>query len=510
MTSRERGATAVIVAASMILLIGIAAVAIDLGAGFNERRQDQVAADAGSLAGALEAINGATAVTQEAADFVASNLETTTAAMASSWISCVDPASERNAEPGDNFQSTVLANAAASWLGATPSSPSDWCMSFDPVKQLFRVRIPDQFVDTTFAGVIGSSSVSTGASAVTQIVTAAPGQILPFALDNGPSGGDHVCLSSGPTGLAVDPCDGSTTGNFGTLKGRQFGSPTLGTDENCNSSPVGQTLAQNIALGFDHVVVTDPDGLVSNEVRDVCKNPLVDTLNTDTGFPNNGTEAGLVGPVPSTSYGTPTARLRKTFTGSVVTQQFSDIFNTPSTQPIDNTPLWDYLLPSSVVDYGGLDATTTADDAPASCDPDPSGPLEIDTWQEMVACLDDYANVGPSNAVIFDEDLLQNSARFSYIPQFWESSLGTGNSWNHINRFRAVYINITVWKKGSNYGFHAPGEGCLLGDCTTSGWAMKQVTAYTFPDNALPPLLRGDPIPPSPGLNPISEVLLAR
>lgn len=493
--SQDEGASAVIVAASMVLLIAMAAVAIDLGAGFNERRQDQIAADAGALAGALEAINGDQALTEEAATYVASNLGTTVANMDASWVSCIDPDSDRNTQPGDNFVSTSLANAASAWLSATPTNPDNWCMSFDPVKQLFRVKIPDQFTETTFARVIGTTSLATGASAVSEIVTAAPGQILPFALDSGPQGGEHVCLSSGPNGLAIDPCDGSTTGNFGTLKGRQFGNPQLGTDENCNSSPVGQTLAQNIALGIDHIIVTDPDNDPANEVRDVCKNPLVDTLNTDTGFPNNGAETGLVGPVPSTSYlPNPTPRLMKGFApGATVTSTPLEIFNG---HEVDNTPLWDYLLTSGV-SYDDIDA-------PASCDPGP-----MSSWTDMEACLADYASGGYST-VIFSEDLLNNLSRFSYIPQFWENSLGNGNSWNHIRRFRAVYINITVWKDGGNFGAHAPEEGCIEAACGTSGWSMTQVTAFTFPDAALPALLRGDPIPPSPGLNPISEVLLVR
>jgi Flp pilus assembly protein TadG len=54
MLNREKGATALLVASSLIMLIGFAAVAVDLSAGFNERRQGQTAADLGALAGAVE------------------------------------------------------------------------------------------------------------------------------------------------------------------------------------------------------------------------------------------------------------------------------------------------------------------------------------------------------------------------------------------------------------------------------------------------------------------------
>ena len=53
---RERGASALLVALSMLMLLGFAALAVDIGAGFNERRQDQNAADAAVLGGALEVL----------------------------------------------------------------------------------------------------------------------------------------------------------------------------------------------------------------------------------------------------------------------------------------------------------------------------------------------------------------------------------------------------------------------------------------------------------------------
>ena len=47
---RERGATAILVALSLVLLLGFAALAVDGGAAFDDRRQQQSAADTGSLA----------------------------------------------------------------------------------------------------------------------------------------------------------------------------------------------------------------------------------------------------------------------------------------------------------------------------------------------------------------------------------------------------------------------------------------------------------------------------
>ncbi|MEE9177907.1 MAG: pilus assembly protein TadG-related protein, partial [Acidimicrobiia bacterium] len=44
----DRGATALLVALAMVMLMGFAAVAVDSGLGFDERRQQQSAADVGA------------------------------------------------------------------------------------------------------------------------------------------------------------------------------------------------------------------------------------------------------------------------------------------------------------------------------------------------------------------------------------------------------------------------------------------------------------------------------
>lgn len=503
LTRDERGATAVLVAAMMVVLIGMAAIAIDVGAGFNERRQDQTAADVAVMAGAINSVNGGAAVRTQVLDLALRNLSYTSAEEQALWESCVDPAAQRNVEAGDNF---VALPAPAGW---TLTDPANWCISFDSAKGLLRVRVPDQVLDTTFGAVLGTDTLTTSASAVSEVTFGATGGILPFGLTSSTGAGDHICLSSGPTGLAVDPCDGSTTGNFGVLKGRQFGNAALGTSVNCNASPVGQTLAQNIAIGYDHIVVTDPDGLASNEVRDNCFNPFVDTLNTDTGFPNNGAQDGLVGPVP----GGFTPRLQAS---GATTTNFGYAMN--------DEPLWDYLLPQTTngssdpswdgnPDYQG---TFGSADAPAICDPDSfasGSPFDWDgdgtldqpaSWQHMEACLEAYES-GSYTAVMINDSILSNTARFAYVPQFWENSLGTGNSWLHIRRFRAVYLQATIWKSGSNWAAFYPGEACA--GCSGSGWDMKHLTAFTFSDSALPPELRGDPIPGSIGLNPFDATL---
>lgn len=507
----ETGASAILVALALVLLLGMAALAVDIGFGLRERRIDVASADMSVMAGAIDTVNGPTQVISEALDFARLNLPTTYTAgqWQTLWEGCVDPASERNFGP----YTFVALNPNG--IGWTPSQPSDWCISLDPAHGLLRVRIPDQDVPTTFARVLGATTIQTHAAAVARLVTRSPGGVLPFGLPSSAGGGDHLCLSSAPTGNALDPCAGSLTGNFGTLKARQFGNTFLGTLQNCTASPLGQTLAQNIATGIDHLIVTDPDGVAANEVRDECVNPFVDTLNTDTGFPNNGAEEGLIGPVA----GGFTPRLQKN-------GPFASVFNG---EQINDQPLWGFLLGSGP-DYGGLATGPTADDAPASCNPttftgsgaidfdgngisddiDGNGPDTATSWQHMAICFRQYLGDmdfngsiegSPSSVEIFSLSVADNASRFAYVPQFWESTLGTGNEWNHIQRFRAVYLQSTGWKNGNNYEFHNPGENCLPA-CNGNGYSLRQLSAFTFPDLALPEILRGNP-PFGGGVNPL-------
>ena len=55
-TRLDRGAAAIIVAISMLVIMGFAALVIDLGAGFNERAQDQSAADASVITPSVRTI----------------------------------------------------------------------------------------------------------------------------------------------------------------------------------------------------------------------------------------------------------------------------------------------------------------------------------------------------------------------------------------------------------------------------------------------------------------------
>ncbi len=171
---------------------------------------------------------------------------------------------------------------------------------------------------------------------------------------------------------------------------------------------------------------------------------------------------------------------------------------------LDDRPLWHWLLTS--LSYDGIDAPTTC--APGS----------ITTWQEMGVCLEDYV-AGGHDTVIFstdmgDRDTNNWTPRFGYAPQFHESSLGPGNTWRHVARFRAIFIQGTWWKQGTNWKAHQPGEGCFddggtATSCTGGGsHALLQVTSWIIPDEALPSELKGDPPGSAVGINPFALRLI--
>lgn len=515
----DRGASALLIAGSMVLIMAVAAIAIDASAGFVERRGDQSAVDIGTMAGAMEVVVGTSgggvsedSIVSEALSYTRSNLPKSYSdtEWQDLWEGCVDPASARNAESDDNFEAL---NPPSSW---TVTDPTNWCVSVDSAKSLLRVRTPDQVIDTTFGNVIGFDSLRTHASAVANLQPG-DGNILPFGFPSSAGDGLH-CLSSGPTGLADDPCSGPTSGSFGTLKVRRF---TPSPYQGCNVAPLNSVLALNIAAGSDHTIVPDSDGDPANEVRDICYNFLVDTLERDPGFPQ-GTEWGL-----ATGDGLPsgeTARL----------QQGSQNKHNVAGNNLEDEGLWRWLLDG--LDYNGS-TTSTTDDAPMFCDPDgfTSGSYDVDydgtaettydfdvppdsiddpleSWQHMRRCLEDYAAEPPGTyAVIFSPDLGDKdggnwSARFGYAPQFWESDLSS--TWLHIKRYRAIFIQGTWWKGGMSWVVHSPGEACS--SCGNSSYSLQQVSAFIIPDDALPAELRGDP--PSSGvgfINPF-KVDLAR
>ena len=76
-SSSERGASAILVASSLTLIFGVAALVLDIGNARTERLELQNAADSGALAGAFELPSDAPAARQVAAEFAFESLDLT-------------------------------------------------------------------------------------------------------------------------------------------------------------------------------------------------------------------------------------------------------------------------------------------------------------------------------------------------------------------------------------------------------------------------------------------------
>lgn len=516
----DRGATAIFVAFVMVVLMGIAAIAIDLGFGFNERRQDQIAADTGVMAGAIDFLQGPQVITSEMLEFVWLNLPSVTGAswdtdadFRNAFLNCSDP--ERTAL-GLSLQPVTEPNNGV-WAGTATLD----CVSLSGLG-FARVRVPDQFVETTFGRVIGFTSFSTAADAVAQLTGRSSLGVLPFGLVSGVGGGDHICLSSAPTGLAEDPCTGAAAGNFGTLKLPIWGNPEVGTTQNCNAAPLNQSLSVNIAVGADHLIFPAASVNDSDEIRDNAANCAsrtfgVNALDTDTGFPS-GTAAGLIGPLPGSA---PPGSVPRLLNSSNTTNLFG--------VNIDNKPLWEYISSSADGCYPACFPSNPSNTpvVPEVCDPqtfnnasgythaeyadgDWNNDGVMDTlasWEHMGYCLKVYQNTGPQG-LLFDGSI-EASPRFSYTPQFWDATLGAGGSgWPNVRQFRTVWLQGTWWKQGNNWSAFHPGEGCDTtgGGSCASNETMLQLSGLVIPDLALPLELRGNP-PPFGNINPFKPLL---
>jgi hypothetical protein len=486
----ERGAAAVLIAISLFVLMGFAALAIDLSVGFNERRQDQTAADVGVMAGAVDTLASNITIRDQILDFTRRNVvsEYTDAEWQALWEACED--SERADINSEGFR-FMPAPAPSGW--STPSGDLD-CISFDGGGYV-RAKLPSLAFDTSFGRVLGVEELETSADAIASIGNRGGGGILPFGLLSTAADGQHACLRDASGGHAEEPCDGPDSGNFGALESPHYGTRPDGPSQNCTGSPKKDVLAVNIAYGIDHRITLDADGNPSNEVVDTCAkmdNGLApDTLNTFTGL-SNGTQEGLAtGPVP----------------GSIIAPRLQQGGNPKRSvygSPLDNKPLWEYIDPGVTSGVPANCHRSSFAPSPINLvDWDGDGTLdEHNSWEHLSACLKAYTAGGHATPMFLES--LEESPRFAYVPQFWESTFGSGNSWRHVLRFKATWLQATWWRKGGTTTVFHPGEP---GSFTGGGnWSLVQLSGILIPEEALPAGLVGNP-PSAGGTNPFEPQL---
>ena len=470
----EKGATLVTVAIALILLLGAAAVALDLAAGWNERRQDQTAADLAAMAGALSFPDHDKMV-EEAMATARLNVDTsyTDAEWTAMWQSCTD------SYPG-------FVGITHSTLGYID------CIGLNTA--FFRVRVPDQLVDTSFARVIGFNSLTTSAGAVVELLQFAGSGALPFAI-RGDADAGTVCLDTGPGGTAEPPCDGPEKGSFGNIAPPLFGLYPL-TGPDCSGQGSGENVAAAIAMGIDHILDVFPAAdwaALGWAPSDTPSNNTVDAqVNMDECIDEGGDLAAPADGIPIEGVYVDTGNNAKSDAteGLVTGTNFADGLDARLTRipgkincaveancrnvdgyELDNTPLWSHLI----VNGTGI----------AECQPGLyAGLADTDARNAaMAACLAAFEALAlVDREVIFADTILTNNPRLGLAPRLWHNNLGSGTSFRPIRTHDLIYLN-GIWLDDKDGTIFFPDLTTTTDINIPKPWKdVEQVTAFLLVD----------------------------
>jgi hypothetical protein len=485
--SDEAGVVLVMMTICLVVLLGVAALVVDLGLAHVQQRKQQNAADASALGGIQDlffgrgALNGActgTAVQKATCDGRIIGDENASGPVLN-WTTCTD--------------TQALANLA----------PGTQCISFGPGFTTMRVRIPNQSMKTLFAGAIGATSLTSSKAAVAGILHVGPGGVRPFTMLGGFDSG-AFCLDNGGNGNSIYPCDGPNTGNFGVLDFTSCGTPSY-------------AFKDTVAAGSNHLYGLQLTQGV-NRIADDCSAPDPNVIATETGNVAGQEREGLIDPGPMADGG---PGLLRRYPSNL--NAFSPNWET-TTDGLDNRPIWEFI------------PSTTLPDIPDSCQRATFDNLLSTTSGNTVAiraatltwgidrCFFEYrcgktdtttgfldpnylnaairydcnlarggAGIAQCNGAqcrgsVFGADTnsgavsgiqvndIVESPRFIHVPQMWQTTQPNGNSGTYdVKAFRAVYVQ----RLGGNNGpYFEPGPWN-----TSSGLnnQLANVTGFVFP-----------------------------
>lgn len=512
---------AVLVLTSLLLM---SAIVVDIGKVYAHRRQDQSAADSASLAAAQDMGLEATAVA-EAKKVAHQNLGLTLSPEA--WNSCAGDANR-------------LTTAAA---GSN-------CISFNSSRSRIRVRIPDQYVSTGFSSVMGIEEVRHAAFATAAITQRGFGGVLPFGMPSGAGSGDgYACIKSNSGGLADGPCNGPSSGNFGTIDLSLFGNEDLGTTTSCGSGDTRSRISNNIAVGSDHdLEARGGDPRRVDTAMCASLTPGSNSANTQTG--NNAGPVGT-GMFSGSGFsdGGP-ARLQRTdpslFDGAGRTRLVNG-------HEVDDNPLWLFIPPSltssaapegqvpkscernQFVDAAGIPTTASL---PSSIQAHLSGLAEADRMLLLMQrCMTHYRGqawgggavpgkpaldpaeprqgcagaiaTAPCTAPVFSLDSssgdapdlydIQYTPRFAYVPELAGTFPSGSSEPVDFAGFRPVFIQRLTIGNGNGATRFDPGVGSPPASPVET--AVREITLWVFPDGMLPGRLGDDDAPYAVGVN---------
>lgn len=479
---RESGATALFVAAALVLLFGAAAVAVDVGAGFNERRGNQTAADTAAVAGMLWSLIGTSSNTlQEGLDEAKATAEANTRGVitAQAWANCADP----------NGLARLSTSPA---LGLTGGSP---CISWNSNFTTMRVKIPNQPTDTTFGRVLGISTLFTSAEAEASITGLGEGGSLPSGALGNAGGGTEICIKTGTSG-GSDSCGSPSTGDFQNFRPYFYSAidPAANPSSECVSGEQTNPISRAFADGIDHLFTAAPalDAGVRENGSGCPQFPgpaFPDHVETAAGF-QGGVEItqGLV--LGADWHGPFDGRLERgpyLSNPAGTTPNGFEIFD----RVIDNRPLWSYIDESLAL-HADCAAVAQLPDNPAFVT---HGPYavgtnsvfatgEVTSWDDtkalMSACL---LNQGGE---LFDLDAISRTPRLASVPRFYEEVPCPSNSCLYdIKDFVPVFIqdmwtaHSSQWTCGGEViwvnGDHCRHQPGMTGEIHVSAPGQKRV-----------------------------------
>lgn len=483
----ETGATLIVVTLATLVLFGFAALAVDVGNGMAERRRAQTTVDASVMAAAVEAIQDSTLhdVVEQGRLFANNNAPAGISDTA--WLDdCPD-----SENPDDQLDIT-----ASDLHQLDPSDPDfvgldTECISFSITFDEIRVSLPQQIVETYFAGVIGIDTFDVTAFAHASIHSPGIGNPPPFVVANGTTGGQQICLrvkTAGatlppqwvgngpddgaeenpptPTGEA-DPCSDGFYLSLSQLRG------TLNpyVYESC-TQPGSSAMASIIANGIDHPLGTDwlteGDKVDGDGCKDLPqRNP--NTMDMQTGTTSQILMQGLL---VGGTYD------KEDFTGRLQQGDFFSEANwTFAGEPMDNEPLWAFIdhaqISTIVENKGAPDACGEVSLAYTSGDKDYD---YYDLKDRMLTCIEGWSEVD-NPMPIFNSDGddgepdIEDSSRFTFLPQ---------SSTNQLDGTVVHFVNwIPVWfQKLYQEGTGNPeSDPCFSqdpSDTGNKGWYMHE------------------------------------
>jgi hypothetical protein len=151
--ARDEGAITIVVALLLVVCVGMGALVLDLGNARQSLRAAQAGADAAALAAGRDLLSVPTWLTviADVQAYASANFQSTVL----DWTGCVDPLALAYQPDIGNLDSCISADSQA--------SPTQ-----------IRVKLPIRKMQTSFAQVLGKSSLGISAAASARVVTGAP------------------------------------------------------------------------------------------------------------------------------------------------------------------------------------------------------------------------------------------------------------------------------------------------------------------------------------------------